>query len=246
MSWRVCRSALRGSRAGRPAPPRPCGRRWPSAPRDRLPPVVGADLVLAGRADGVPDLVVVLDGVLDLVVGRRSSAGALAELQHLRVEEPLLGLGVHLQERCSRVPDRGQRCGVARCDLVEVGERAPLVVVLAQDDLGDVHGGRPTPPGGRPEPEEEPGERRRTGPHRGLRPDRVLRGPGGRPDRGAGGRGRPDRLVAAADPGLPAGVRGRVDPPTAGSSSWARGAGDGERRYLPAPTSWRRRGAPRR
>jgi hypothetical protein len=114
---------------------------------DRLPPGVRADLMCVGRLHGVADLVVVLDSVLDLVFDVVGVRLAGAELQQMRVEEALLGLGVHLEEDREPLPQGRQRLGGVDgvggvgcvAQLVQVGEHPPLLVVLEQDHLGDVH-----------------------------------------------------------------------------------------------------------
>ena len=97
--------------------------------------------MLRGLGDRVPDLVVVLDRVLRLALGALGVPAARADLQQPRVEELLLGLGVHLEQDRQPLPDRGESGRVVG-ELVEQRERPPLLVVLGQDQLGDVHAGR--------------------------------------------------------------------------------------------------------
>jgi len=58
---------------------------------ERRPPLVGADRVGVHPADRVPDLVVVVDGMLGVVLR------VVDALQQLRVESGFLGAGVHLE-----------------------------------------------------------------------------------------------------------------------------------------------------
>src|SRR5204862_3275014 len=96
-------------------------------------------LVPGDLSDGVADLVVVLDRVLGLVVGARLAAGAGADAQQGRIEMSPLGFGVDLEERREPRPDRGERLGVAAIDLLQDREQAALLVVVDEDELGDVH-----------------------------------------------------------------------------------------------------------
>ena len=77
-------------------------------------------------------------GTRDLVVDVALGI-ALPEREQPRVEVPLLGLCVHLEEDLQARPDRTQGLGVVARHLVEDGEHAALLVVLLEDDLGDVH-----------------------------------------------------------------------------------------------------------
>ena len=84
-------------------------------------------------------LVVVLDGVLDLLLGRLGVGAARAEAEQLGVEELLLGLGVGLEEDLEPRPDRGEPLVVVARPLLEHREHPPLLVVLVRDHVGDVH-----------------------------------------------------------------------------------------------------------
>ena len=55
----------------------------------------------------------------------------------------LLGLGVHLEKGRQARPHGGQRVGVGGIDLFHDGEQPPLLLVIVEYQLGDVHG----PPG---------------------------------------------------------------------------------------------------
>ena len=103
-------------------------------PRGRTRPAPG-DL-----ADRGPDLVVVLDGVLDLLLDGLGVGPAGAEPEQLGVEEPLLGLGVGLEQDREPLPDGGESFVVVARPLLEHREHPPLLVVLVRDHLGDVHG----------------------------------------------------------------------------------------------------------
>ena len=67
------------------------------------------------------------------------SGGRMDVLTRERAKPALPYGGVHLEEDHQPLPRGGERLGVLARDLVELGERLPLAVVLAQDDLGDVH-----------------------------------------------------------------------------------------------------------
>lgn len=77
----------------------------------------------------------VADRVLDLVVGPVGGANALPHLEQSRVEEPLLGVGVHLDQHLEAGPDRGEHVDVVAADVVEHREAATLPVVLGQDQV---------------------------------------------------------------------------------------------------------------
>src|SRR5581483_7051153 len=59
-----------------------------------LPPLLAGGRVGSHLADGVTDLVVVLDRILRLAAGALGPTAALSELKQTRVEEALLRLGV--------------------------------------------------------------------------------------------------------------------------------------------------------
>ncbi len=77
-------------------------------------------------ADRVPDLVVVVDGVLGVVLR------AVDALQQLRVEGRLLGAGVHLEAVGELLPPLGQLDGVL--ERLDLGEGAPKDLVLAEHE----------------------------------------------------------------------------------------------------------------
>ena len=99
---------------------------------ERRPPLVGADRVGVHPAARVPDLVVVLDGVLGVVLR------VVDALQQLRLEDRFLGAGVHLEAVGEFLPPLGQLSGVpGRLDL---GEGAPKDLVLAGHEHGQRRG----------------------------------------------------------------------------------------------------------
>jgi hypothetical protein len=102
-------------------------------------PALAADAVARDLGDGVADLVVVLDRVLGLGAGARLAAGAGADAQQRGIEVALLGFGVDFEERRQPPPDHAQRIDVGAVDLLEHGEEAALLVVIVEDELGDVH-----------------------------------------------------------------------------------------------------------
>jgi len=77
-------------------------------------------------ADRVPDLVVVVDGVLGVVLG------AVDALQQLRVEDRFLGAGVHLEAVGEPLPPLGELGGVL--ERLDLGEGAPKDLVLAEHE----------------------------------------------------------------------------------------------------------------
>src|SRR5450631_331075 len=107
---------------------------------DGLPPVLATDRVLRRLLDGVADLVVVLDHVGDLFGSAVLSAGAGPDLEKVWIEQPLLSLGVHLESDTQACPDGVERIGVGSVDVVQVREHAPLLLMVVEDDVGDVHG----------------------------------------------------------------------------------------------------------
>jgi len=84
-------------------------------------------------ADRVPDLVVVVAGVLGVVLG------VVDALQQLRVEDRFLGAGVHLEAVGEFLPPLGQLGGVL--ERLDLGEGAPKDLVLAEHEH-DQRGGR--------------------------------------------------------------------------------------------------------
>ena len=77
-------------------------------------------------ADRVPDLVVVVDGVLGVVLV------VVDALQQLRVENGFLGAGVHLEAVGELLPPLGQLGGVL--ERLDLGEGAPKDLVLAEHE----------------------------------------------------------------------------------------------------------------
>ena len=106
-----------------------------------LEPGLGADLVALDRLDRVPQLVVVLDGVLGLAFDRAvlCVVGAIALFQQLGIEEPLLGLGVHVQKGRQPAPNLGQRIRILGIDLFDDRKQPTLFGMVVEDQLGDVH-----------------------------------------------------------------------------------------------------------
>jgi hypothetical protein len=82
---------------------------------------------------------VVADGVLGLL-GLGGVAQPLAQLEQLGVEEQLLRLGVHLEHGRQPAPEDAEGAAVGPVDLVEHREHPPLLVVIVEDHVGDVHG----------------------------------------------------------------------------------------------------------
>jgi len=93
---------------------------------ERRPPLVGADRVVVHSADRVPDLVVVVDGVLGVV------QRAVDALRQLRVENGFLGAGVHLEAVGELLPPLGQLSGVL--ERPDLGEGAPEDLVFAEHE----------------------------------------------------------------------------------------------------------------
>ena len=62
-----------------------------------------------------------------------------ADAQQRGIEVALLGLGVDFEERRQPPPDHAQRIDIGAVDLLEHGEEAALLVVIVEDELGDVH-----------------------------------------------------------------------------------------------------------
>ncbi len=77
-------------------------------------------------ADRVPDLVVVVDGVLGVV------QRAVDALRQLRVENGFLGAGVHLEAVGELLPPLGQLSGVL--ERPDLGEGAPEDLVFAEHE----------------------------------------------------------------------------------------------------------------
>jgi hypothetical protein len=61
-------------------------------------------------------------------------------VQQFRVEDLFLGGGVHLEKRGEPRPDSTQSRGVGAVDLFQDREQPPLLMVVIEDQLGDVHG----------------------------------------------------------------------------------------------------------
>lgn len=84
--------------------------------------------------------------ILDRVFGFRTGVvafrviGGFSDLHEFGIEEPLLGLGVDVEEGRQTGPDLGQGVDVLRVDLLDDGEEATLLGVVVEDQLGDVHG----------------------------------------------------------------------------------------------------------
>jgi hypothetical protein len=96
--------------------------------------------VIFDLGDGIPDFVVVLDGIEGFGIGVGFFVRAFAVLQECRIEMPLLGRGVHFEEIAKLRPDGMERRHLARINLVEEGEQASLLMVVVKDQLGNVHG----------------------------------------------------------------------------------------------------------
>ena len=74
-----------------------------------------------------------------------SSCRRSAQRQQLRVEELSSACACTSSIADSRVHSVAERRGVGPVDLVEHGEHPPLLVVVAENQLGDVHGGHLPP-----------------------------------------------------------------------------------------------------
>src|SRR5262249_33296172 len=61
-------------------------------------------------------------------------------------EDLLLGRGVQLEEGGQPAPDRGQRRRVGPVDLLQDREQPALLVMVVEDQLGDIHRARLTGP----------------------------------------------------------------------------------------------------
>jgi hypothetical protein len=107
---------------------------------DRGEPGVAADRVPRHLGDRVPDLVVVVDGVEGLSLDPGGAARGQAHPQQLRIEDLLLRGRVQLEERRKPGPQRGQHLGLGAADLLQDRELPALLVVVVEDQLGDVHG----------------------------------------------------------------------------------------------------------
>jgi hypothetical protein len=114
-------------------------------PADGLPPAVRPDRALGRVAHALPDLVVVVDGVLGLVL----CPGPQAVLEQPRVEDDLLGLGMEVEQVAQRLPRGADGVGVtAGLGVVEVGEATAERLVVIEDQAGHVgHGTIPPRPG---------------------------------------------------------------------------------------------------
>ena len=102
-------------------------------------PIVGADLMARDFGDRVPDLVVVMDGVEGLSLHPGRPVCGQAYLQQGGVEDLLLGRRVQLEEHGQPVPYRGQHPGIRAVDLLQDRELPPLLVVVIENQLGNVH-----------------------------------------------------------------------------------------------------------
>jgi hypothetical protein len=78
--------------------------------------------------------------MLGLGFRARLAARAAPYPQQLGIEDLLLSLGVDLQERSQPCPDGAERRMVAAVDLLEDGEKPPLLMVVVEDQLRDVDG----------------------------------------------------------------------------------------------------------
>jgi hypothetical protein len=83
-------------------------------------------------------------GVLGLVLGVRLAAGAFSYAQQRRIEELLFRLGVDFQKCREPRPDGAERPRVGGIDLLENREQPPLLMVVVQNQLGDVDGTSPS------------------------------------------------------------------------------------------------------
>ena len=81
----------------------------------------------------------VLDRVERLVLDALGVAGGAADLEQRGIEELLLGLGMDLEEGRESGPHRGKRVTVRGVDLLEHREQPALLVMVVEDELGDVH-----------------------------------------------------------------------------------------------------------
>ena len=105
----------------------------------RLPPPVTAGLETGGPAQRVPDLVVVLDGVVGLVLGLG------AGVEQPRVEHFFLGGGVQLEEVGQRRPAGGQPVARRFPVLVELGEAPAEGLVVIEDEVAHIRHVRELP-----------------------------------------------------------------------------------------------------
>ena len=64
----------------------------------------------------------ILDCVFRLVGGVLRIVGAVADLHKARIEQPLLGLRMRVEQRAQATPDGSERRRLARIDLVDQGE----------------------------------------------------------------------------------------------------------------------------
>jgi len=108
---------------------------------NRLIPALAAHYVVSDALHGVADVVVVLDRVLGLLGRGVDAAAALAQMQQRGIEQPLLGRSVHFKEGCQTTPYRGQAGGVGALELLKNGEQSALLVMVIEDQLGDIHTG---------------------------------------------------------------------------------------------------------
>ena len=89
--------------------------------------------------DRVPDLVVVADRVQRLCLGTGLPHGHQPYLQQRRIEDRFLGGGVQLEEDPQPLPYGGQSRRVRPADLLQDREQPSLLVVVIEDQVGDVH-----------------------------------------------------------------------------------------------------------
>lgn len=108
--------------------------------RDCGEPRGAARGVLSDVPHGGAQLVVIADGVLGLFFRIWLAARSLARAQERRIKDLLLRFGVDFQERGEPRPDGAERGWVAAVDLLEDGKKPPLLVVVIEDELGDVDG----------------------------------------------------------------------------------------------------------
>src|SRR4051812_9950577 len=107
--------------------------------RHRGEPASGAHRMPFDCSDRVADLVMVADRMLSLVLRIRFAAGAFAHAQQSGIEDLLLRFGVNLKEGRKSPPDGAERARIARVYLLQGGKLPPLLVVIVQNQLSDVH-----------------------------------------------------------------------------------------------------------
>src|SRR6185437_6844242 len=107
--------------------------------RDSRIPRVGADLMPRDVRDCVPDFVVVVDSVQRLVLYPGPAPRGDPDLEQHGIEDRLLRGGMRLEKRREPRPHGGQRFGIRPVDLLKDREQAPLLVVIVEYQLGDIH-----------------------------------------------------------------------------------------------------------